>query len=264
MPLDVPNDEPRPLNLDRRSPRKRLMNMPDTALLWRPGVRAPPRHLPPITQTAQPPIRLDTRRLPHTRVPFRRTIVPLLREIAHNAAPADSTMLMRSVDLAPVWIPRQPLRRTRPCHRHQHDSATVGRDVVLKLSMLVPGTQWPAVVARPTTTASASTTSTRVGGRLRRAAHCLSPQARQSAQPVATAPAANAGRRLFPLLRNCHPTPLQSRRLPLNPRPPLRRPQTPENAGSIPAASTSSSDHVLASSFSAYSAASSGLIARPS
>ena len=197
MPLDVPNDEPRPLNLDSRSPRKRLMNMPDTALLWRPGVRDPPRQLPPITQTAQPSIRLDTRRLPHTRVPLRRTIVPLLREIAHDAAPADSTMLMRSLDLAPVWIPRQPLRRTRPCHRHQHDSATVGRDVVLKLSMLVAGTKWTAVVARSTTTVPARTASTPVGGRLRWAAHCLSTQAHQSAQPFATARAANAGRLCF-------------------------------------------------------------------
>jgi hypothetical protein len=56
-------------------------------------------------------------------------------------------MLVRSLDLATVRIPRQPLCRTRSCHRHQYDSAAVLRDVVLELSMLVAGTKRAAVIA---------------------------------------------------------------------------------------------------------------------
>jgi hypothetical protein len=199
--------------------------MPDTSSLWRPCVRDTPRQLPPITESAEPPIRFGRRSFPHTRVSLRRALVPLFREIAHDAAAADSTVLVRSSELAPVRIPRQPLRRTRPCHRHEHDTPALRCNVLPKFSMLVAGAKWSAVIARPTTTAPARTTPTPVGTHLSRAAHRLLVQARQSAQ-------------LFPLLRDCLPAPHQSRPLAVSPRPPLRRPQTPENAGSIPAAST--------------------------
>jgi hypothetical protein len=195
--------------------------MPNTPLLWCPGVRDTSGQLPAITESAQPTIRLDRRSFPHARVSLRRALVPLFREIADDAAAAASAMLVRSSDLAPVRIPRQPLRSTRPCHRHEYDAAAVRCDVLPKFAMLVAGTKWSAVIARPTTTAPARTTLTPVGVDLSPAAHRLLVQARQSAQ-------------LLPLLRDCLPAPLQSRRLAVSPRPPQRRPQTPQNAGLVP------------------------------
>ena len=158
-----------------------------------------------VAEPAEPPIRLDRRALPHARVPFRRALVPLFRKIAYDAAAPASAMFVRPSNLAPTWIPRQPLCRTGSRHRYQHDAAAVRRDVVLKLSMLVPRSKRSAVLARPPTTPPARTTPTPVGASLSRAAHCLSPQACQSAQLLATARAVNAGRRLFPLLRDCLP-----------------------------------------------------------
>src|SRR5438034_5700382 len=108
--------------------RKCLVHMPDTPPLWRPGVRYTPRQLSPVTEPAEPAIRLDTRSFPHACVSLRRALVPLFRKIPHNAAAADSTMLVRSSDLAPVWVPRQPLRRPWPCHRHEYDTPAVRCD----------------------------------------------------------------------------------------------------------------------------------------
>jgi hypothetical protein len=195
--------------------------MPDTPLLRRPRVRDTPRQLPPVTESAEPPIRLDRRSFPHTRVSLRRALVPLFCKIAHDPAATDSTMLVRSSDLAPVRIPRQPLRRTRPCHRDEYDTPAVRCNVLPKFPMLVAGAKWSAVIARPPSTAPARTTPTPVSTDLSPAAHRPSGQARHSAQ-------------LCPLLRDCLPAPLQSRSLAVSPRPPLRRPQTPQNAGSIP------------------------------
>jgi hypothetical protein len=142
--------------------------------------------------------------------------------------------------------PKANLCRTGACHRYQHDAVAVRCDVLLKFSILIAGSKRSAVMARPpttvmarpSTTPPARTTPAPAGASLSRAAHGLSPQACQSAQLLVTTLAPNAGRRLFPLLRDSLPARRQRRRVALSPGPLLNPGQTLENAGSIPAAST--------------------------
>jgi len=96
-----------------------------------------------------------------------------------------------------------------------------------------PPSRWPRRRRTPEQSKLLAAVSDR--GRLRPTAHRLFPQA--APLLFQTARARYAGRRLIAVVRDCRPARYRTRQSSRNPSPPVNRPQSPEDAGSIPAAS---------------------------